>query len=77
MIKFIQENKQEQPTFGQVVIDQFFVNNKGYLCQKTSGSSFATIANNDGEPFSDYYSSNIAHSQTILKILPRITKIEF
>ena len=79
MITFIQENKLEekQPTFGQVEVDHFFINNKGCLSQKVSTASYNIIANEEGKPYANCYETGINHSLRIMKILPKITKIEF
>lgn len=78
MIKFITENQEEAKvlTFGQVEIDQFFVDSGGWLCQKVGVSSFNTIADDGGNPAADYY-KNIATDKVIQKIFPIITKIKF
>lgn len=77
MIKFITEqDKQVIHLFKNVCVNQFFIHKQGYLCQKSTGSSFCMIADEDGEPYSDYY-DDIDGDYAIQKILPKVIKIEF
>ena len=51
MIRFITtETPQKELTFGDVEINQFFVDRDSDLCQKTTGSSYCVIAHSDGRP---------------------------
>lgn len=64
------------PTFGDVKNNQFFVDDDGYLCQKTNGDSFTVIAKPDGTPCSTWF-RNVRSDQTIQRIIPAVQKIEF
>lgn len=74
-IKFVQqENK--KPTFGDVKVNQFFINLNGCLCQKVHSSSYICIASHEGDPYADYYTSQ-DDSIEINKVLPEVERIEF
>ena len=76
-MKFIYAEKAEKaPTFGDVQTNQFFVDHDGFLCQKTTSSSFVVIANPDGAPYSTW-STNIYWNREIKRIIPFVEKIEF
>ena len=76
-MKFTYEQEETNTlTFGQVQENQFFVDSDGYLCQKICSDSYCTIARSNGEPYAS--STNCAfNSDTIKRILPKVTKIEF
>ena len=65
-----------QPTLEDVDINQFFINKRGELCQKTTGTSYVVIANSDGEPYSDHYGRCEA-SEEISTIIKEVERIEF
>jgi len=76
-IKFITEAVEKKtPMFGDVELNQFFVNNEGCLCQKTAGDIYSLIALSGGSPYSDQY-RDIPNTGPITRILPHVTKIEF
>lgn len=76
-MKFIYAEKTEKtPTFGDVEINQFFVDHDGYFCQKTSDSSLVVIANPNGDPYSTWF-RNIDLDREIKRIIPLVEKIEF
>lgn len=76
-MKFIYEQEEDKvPTFGQVQDDQFFLDIDGYLCQKINFSAYCTIANSKGEPYATII-RRAYNSETIKRILPKVTKIEF
>ncbi len=77
MIKFITEDDDNKiPTFGDVEINQFFVDAEGFLCQKVWDCQTACIANPDGDPWA-VSAYGTESSEEITSILPRVTKIEF
>jgi hypothetical protein len=76
-MKFIYEQEEDKTsTFGQVQDNQFFVDIDGDLCQKISSSSYCTIANSNGQPYATTYDCAYYYD-TIKRILPKVTKIEF
>ena len=77
-MKFIyaEQAKEKKPTFGDVQINQFFVDYDGYLCQKTTISSFVVIAHHDGTPYSTWL-NNVPSVREIERIIPFVEKIEF
>ena len=77
MITFeTEENRESPPVFGDVGINQLFINKHGYLCQKVTGSSYNFIANSRKIPFAAHV-DQILLSQKITEILPTTTKINF
>ena len=77
MITFeTEENIESTPVFSDVGINQLFINNAGYLCQKVTGSSYNSIANTHRNPYAAHV-PKVLLSQTIVKILPTTTKINF
>lgn len=78
MIKFIcGEPKKRPPRFGDVQADQFFIDMDGYLCQKYNFTSYHTIAEPDGTPYTRRTSIEIDSDTAISRVLPIVTKIEF
>lgn len=75
-MKIIFENEKDVLTFNDVVVDNFFVNQMGELCQKSDDVSYTVIANSVGEPLS-YYASDVKEETKIKRILPKVKKIEF
>lgn len=77
MIKFIQEiEKNKEPEFSDVSIDQFFISIDGYLCQKIGETSYNQIASKDGIPCASFSMSCI-ESTKVKNVLPKVAKIEF
>ena len=70
------ENRESPPVFGDVGINQLFINKHGYLCQKVTGSSYNFIANSHKIPFAAHV-GKVPFSLKITKILPTTTKINF
>jgi len=76
MIKFTQEDDiKPTPTFGDVVIDQFFVDG-GQLWQKIDSTSANLIAAANGNPLSNH-DSKYHTDDPIDRIISKVTKIEF
>jgi hypothetical protein len=77
-IKFITKEEPERKTLRllDVMVDQFFITNGGYLAQKCSESSYNLIANSQGVPFASSHQYQ-AETTVIAKILPEVAKIEF
>lgn len=75
-MKIVYESENDVLTFKDVVVDNFFVNQVGELCQKSDDVSYAVIANSLGEPLS-YYAYDVAQGTKIKRILPKVKKIEF
>lgn len=76
-MKFILEtDKPKQSTFGDVVIDQFFVRSDGDLCQKIERDRYNVIADHAGTPCS-FCTALSTPSTPIKRILPKVIKIEF
>lgn len=78
MIEFIKKETkvQKQPTLADVKVNQFFISDAGWLCQKRTNESYITIANNRNEPFADY-AKIISPTMPISKVLPEIEFIIF
>ena len=68
--------KEKRLTLADVIVNQFFVNKEGSLCQKVSHSSFNQITNALGEPYSDFYDGEDS-DQPIQRILPNVERIEY
>lgn len=73
---FAPQPSTRQPTFADVGINQFFVNSRGLLCHKSTGSSYNIIADSVGSPYSDFV-ANVGEDAIISRILPKVAKIEF
>lgn len=75
-MKFIFENPEKKvPVFGDVQINQFFVDVGGCLCQKTDSFHYSMITNDQGVPYS--LCQNMEPNSIIQRILPKVKKIEF
>ena len=70
------EKQQKKLVLSDVKDGQFFVNNRGRLCQKYNHDSYHVIADQDGVPCSGRI-LDISHNTTITRILPEVEKIEF
>ena len=70
------ENKQKKLVLGDVKNDQFFVNNRGYLCQKYNHDSYHIIADENGVPCSGRI-VDMSRNTIVARILPEVEKIEF
>lgn len=76
-MKFIYtKDKKLDLVFGNVEYEQFFVDEQGNLCQKTSHDEYHTIANKIGKPLSVQY-NYIATDTPILRFISHVEKIEF
>lgn len=76
-MKFILEETQDKsPVFGDVEIDQFFVNKFGELCQKITADTFVALTDEEGKPCA-YYSHSVMPTQPIQRILPKVVRIEY
>ena len=77
MIKFVYaEQPFTQLLFRDVQNHQFFINNGGSLCQKTSPTRYIIIATETGEPCSRVVDI-VQDTDTILKKLPEVKTIQF
>ena len=77
MITFeTEEDLESAPVFSDVGINQLFVNNDGFLCQKVTEITYNCIATARNTPYADHVEA-VPLSKAIRKILPRITKINF
>ena len=77
MITFkTEENRELPPVFRNVGIDQLFINDNGYLCQKVDELSYNSIASPNKMPFAAQV-GKVPFSLKITKILPTTTKINF
>jgi len=76
-IKFIEDDTKShiKLTFDMVKENQFFVHENGCLGQKISHDEYNLIADENGNPFC--ISCDCLVNMPILRILPRIIKIEF
>lgn len=63
------------PVFGDVDENQFFVDRQGRLCQKSSSSYCAIIANRVGTPLSTR--RNVGIDEQIERVLPHTNQIKF
>lgn len=75
-IKFIPVTETDL-TMSDVEINQFFVSLYGQLCQKVSEGAYSLIAQNDGMPEAAYIEHEDGDDARIMRILPKIKKIEF
>ena len=76
MIRFLTDsNGQETLIFGNVEVNQFFVNEKGSLCQKSGHDNYLVIADKEGVPFA--FEEDAQSDDRIYRILPHVFKIEF
>ncbi len=78
-MKFILETPAEEKrlTFEDVEINQFFVCDDGFLCQKVDEWSFNYIAEPPyGAPYADHM-NGCDPNFVIERILPKVVKIEF
>ncbi len=77
MIKFIVEDTvSDNPTFGDVEVGQFFINDQNYFCQKVGGTQYNIIADADGAPTASQ-GKDQREATSIKQILPQVLKIEF
>lgn len=70
------EDNSKKVVFGDVKIDQFFVNTSGYLCQKYCRDSYNIITNANGE-LNSARVDDISPNIIINRVLPEVLKIEF
>jgi hypothetical protein len=75
-IIFKEQKTAKPPTFGDVEINQFFVDIDGYLCQKNTKDTYHTIAAPSGLPFAGIV-DRCYSSEHIQSILPEVERIEF
>jgi hypothetical protein len=73
---FADEEKQKSPVFEDVEINQFFVDESGFFCQKVDDRSYIVIAAPDGSPWSLACKHSVAGTP-ITRILPKVKRIEF
>lgn len=76
MTVIFEEKQKEKGTLEEVEENQFFVNCDGYLCQKSSPTSYNLIAKADGSVFSSTV-ENIPRTIKIERLLQKVAKIEF
>lgn len=77
MVNFIfDSDKKPYLIFGDVENNAFFVNNKGYLCQKIYYDEYNIIADSKGNPYSNHRCST-HYDCRIQRIIGLPTKIEF
>jgi len=65
----------KQPTFWDVLPNQFFVDNDGFLCQKHCEATYVTIAKPNGKLLCSI--SPFVKNITIQRILPLVERIQF
>lgn len=75
-MKIIFESDVPSLKFSDVKENQFFVNDDGYLSQKTGTHSYNTIADECGTPFA-HFRECVDGCEPIDRILPAVKKIEF
>jgi hypothetical protein len=73
---FAEVEKPNSPIFGDVEINQFFVDKEGFLCQKEDARLFSVIAFPDGSPCC-LACRNGVDDMPITRILPKVKRIEF
>jgi hypothetical protein len=78
MIEFIKDTEEVQSvlTIHDVEDNQFFIDERGRLCQKIEDYSYNVIADIEGNPYS-LADEVMYEGDTITKILDRIAKIKF
>lgn len=75
MIKFETEKEEpKSPTFGDVEVNQFFIDIDGDFCQKSRDNKANRIAKYNGFP-SAVSEMNMEPWEEIKKILPKVTNI--
>lgn len=75
-MQFIFKKQILKPVFGEVKVNQFFVNLLGDLCQKHHEDSYNIVADSDGHLKSERI-NGVSHNNTIKHIIPEVEKIEF
>ena len=77
-MKFIlsETSEKKQLVFADVAVNQFFVNNNGWLCQKVGSDSYIQITDSEGELYADFYADQDA-GELIQRILPNVKRIEY
>lgn len=73
-IKFHTNEELNILTFDMIEEDQFFIDQEGWMCQKSSQHSYVTIADNFGNPRSLQF-CRLPRMFKVTKILPKVTKI--
>ncbi len=68
--------KEKQLTLADVAINQFFVNQYDWLCQKIASDVYIQITNSEGEPYADFCDGEDP-DQLIQRILPNVERIEY
>ena len=68
--------EEKQLVFDDVVVNQFFVNRDGWLCQKVESDSYLQITDCEGAPYADYYAGEYVNL-SIQRILPNVKRIEY
>lgn len=63
-------------TFGDVMENQFFVDNAGDLCQKVTDKIYNVVASSDGTLHADSY-DGMYPNMPVTRILDHIDSIEF
>lgn len=63
-------------TFAMVIINQFFIDDDGWLCQKSDSDKYVTLADDCALP-SCVQITNVDGERSINKILPVVYKIRF
>jgi hypothetical protein len=72
----LKEDQSLKPVFGDVKVNQFFVDCYGYLCQKHSSDSYNVITDANGRLVSERVDA-MEDEDVIDRILPEVLKIEF
>jgi hypothetical protein len=75
-IVFQEPQKTPDPIFGEVTINQFFIDLEGRLCQKVYYNKYNIIAEKDGKLWAGS-SEMVSPNARIQRILPLVERIEF
>lgn len=75
-INFIEETERVMVQFLNVENNQFFIDGMGRLSQKKDEFSYTIIADEKGTPLADFV-LKAKRSDRIIRILPKVTKINF
>jgi hypothetical protein len=77
-MKFIlsESTKEKQLTLADVEVNQFFVNQYDWLCQKVCSNAYIKITDREGKPYADFYDGE-DDEQPIQRILPNVERIEY
>lgn len=78
-LKFVTKNKgtdKEQLTLNDVMSEQLFIDNNGWLCQKVCSNQYNTITDENGALYGDTYYITTPEDMKVTHIFEGITRIK-